>query len=579
MTGALKYEEYLGSSSSIVDLALARLEGAKVMERLWRRDHEVWKPSPEGIANRLGWLDLPRQGPAELSPLVELARQVRAAGLDRAVLIGMGGSSLAPELFRKTFGVADGWLDLRVADTTDPDAVVALTGDCPPERTLYVAATKSGGTVETLSLLKHFWARACEALGAAAGGHFVAITDPGSRLAALAEQHGFRATVLGIPEVGGRFSALSPFGLFPAALLGLDVERLIASACDMAERCGPSVLASDNPAARLGVTMAELARAGRDKLTLTVDDPGLGDSFCDWVEQLVAESTGKEGAGILPVVGEPFARPARYGSDRLFVCMGRAAEAEGARARRESLVAAGHAMVCLRFDDPYDLGGLIFVWELATAVAGHCLQVNPFDQPDVEAAKVAGRRAVAEFRERGALPAETPAVDDGALAVYGDVTADTPAGALHAFFDRARPPEYVGIQAYLPPDAEIAEALAELRWRLHAALGIAVTVGYGPRFLHSTGQLHKGDAGRGRFLQLTADPAHDVPIPDEMGDRAGALSFGVLEAAQALGDRHALVAAGRKVLRVHLGHDPVAGLMAVANFWDAPRISTIPGPR
>jgi glucose-6-phosphate isomerase len=576
----VKLTTELGPMRATVDVALAHIAGCNAVRRVWGRDHTLWKPTGAEIDNRLGWLDVAPRMRAEVGRYADLAAEVRAAGYTRVLLLGMGGSSLAPELFAKTFGGAEGTapgLDLTVVDTTDPEAVLALAEATDPARTLWVVSTKSGGTVETFSLMRYFFARASAALGeASAGDHFVAITDPGSALAELAAAWRFRAVLHGDPSIGGRYSALSPFGLVPAALIGVDLERLLASADRVAALCGPDTPVDENPAARLGVVMAELARAGRDKLTLVFPPGGLHPSFGDWVEQLVAESTGKEGKGILPVVGEPLASPSRYGHDRLFVCF----ELEGrpdpiVDQQLAMLVAARHPLVRLRLDTLYDLGGQLFLWELATAVAGHCLQINPFDQPNVESAKVVARKMVAAFKDSGTLPEPPPSLSAAGLTVFGGAPAGTAAEALVAFLERIRPPEYLSIHAYLPPSDDTSAALAALRARLRDNLGVAVTVGYGPRFLHSTGQLHKGDAGRGRFLQLTADAPRDATIPDEMGSPEGALTFGVLELAQALGDRQALLDADRKVLRVHLGRDIEGGLATLARPFD-PRPSIIP---
>lgn len=552
------YTAQLGKEAAAIDEALTRLERERVIPRIWRRDHRVWSPEPAEISNRLAWLDVAERMAQTPKIFTELAEEVRIAGYDRALLLGMGGSSLAPEMFRLTFGVMPGFLDLSVIDTTDPAAVLAWAEAVDPARTLWLVASKSGGTVETLSQLKFFYRLAANALGPdRAGEHFVAITDPGSKLADLARQGRFRATVLGDPDIGGRFSALSPFGLAPAALLGLDLSQLLLSAREMAVACGPEVPARDNPAARLGLTLAELARRGRDKLTLVI--PEACQSFGDWVEQLVAESTGKEGRGILPVVNEPLGPPSVYGDDRVFVQLCLPGD-PAAGDVLESLARAGHPVIRLEMGDLSELSGQIFLWELATAVMGAVLGINPFDQPNVEAAKVAAREVVAAYHEAGALPDEPPALEQGDLKLYGQVGAADLDGAIAELLEGLRPPGYLAIQAFLPPSAETSAALEKLRVQLRDRRQIAVTVGYGPRFLHSTGQLHKGDAGRGRFLQLTADSPRDAGIPDGIEADGSSLSFGVLEAAQARGDRQALVDAGRPAICLHLGPDIAAGL-------------------
>ena len=541
---AQSFDSLLGSISSKLPIqnpkskiqnhkrALANLAHDQVIPRIWAGDHTVWKPDPAGIADRLGWLRCPAAMPADLPRLEAFAGSIRDAGYTHALLLGMGGSSLAPELFSALFS-ASGGLSLAVLDSTVPGAVLAHARRLDPARTLFVVSTKSGTTVETLSFFKYFYNWTVAALGAGrAGDHFVAITDPGSKLADLAARLHFRDTFLNDPEVGGRNSALSFFGLVPAALVGVDLPRLLDSAAAMAAACGPAVPVEDNPAACLGVAMAASAMAGRDKLTF-VAPPHLA-GFCDWAEQLVAESTGKEGKGILPVVGEPLGAPDAYGDDRLFVYLG------------------DHAGLSLQpavrvdWPDLYDLGGQFFLWEMATAVAGHRLGINPFDQPNVEAAKVLARRLVAEYNEKGALPAAFAAQLD--------------AIAFSSFLDQARPGDYVAVQAYLQPTAKTTAALQAFRARLRERTHLAVTLGYGPRYLHSTGQLHKGDAGRGLFIQLTAADPEDAPIPDEPGSPASSLTFGLLKTAQALGDAQALAAAGRRLIRFDLGNDVIGGI-------------------
>ncbi|MCK4470808.1 MAG: glucose-6-phosphate isomerase, partial [Anaerolineae bacterium] len=372
-----------------------------------------------------------------------------------------------------------------------------------------------------------------------------AITDPGSRLVDIAQRHNFRATFLNDPNIGGRYSALSYFGLVPAALVGVDLETLIHRALTMACNCDSCncPIAGDNNGARLGAIIGALAQAGRDKVTL-VTSPAIA-SFGDWVEQLIAESTGKEGKGILPVVGEPLGPPDVYGGDRLFVYL-RLEGDDTHDAAIQALEDAGHPVVRLRLNDLYDLGGQFFLWETATAVAGHRLGINPFDQPDVEAAKVLARRMVAEYQEKGVLP--------------GGESAPLTAGVLNEFLAQAQAGDYVALQAYVQPTPETDAALAALRVRLRDHTRLATTVGYGPRFLHSTGQLHKGDAGHGLFIQFTADDPRDAAIPDEVGSQDSSISFGVLKMAQVLGDRQALLDAGRRVIRFHLGDDVVGGL-------------------
>ncbi len=549
----------LGDYADAVDGALVHLRDEKVLGRIWKHDHTVWKPEPTEISNRFGWLHSPETMQEALPEIKALVDAVRADGYTHALLLGMGGSSMAPEVFRRAFGVKEGYLDLAVLDSTDPGAVLEHAERLDLSRTLFIVSTKSGGTVETFSFFKYFYDRVAEAVGAeGASAHFIAITDPGSALEETAEKYGFRATFLNDPNIGGRYSALSHFGLVPAALIGVDVAKLLDRASTMAHNCDGcnSPVEGDNRGAWLGAVMGEMAAAGRDKLTL-LTTPSLA-AFGPWVEQLIAESTGKEGTGILPVVGEPPGPPEAYGDDRLFVSM--SLRNETGDDTVEDLVRAGQPVVRIRLEDPYDLGGEFFRWEMATAIAGRRLGINPFDQPSVEAAKALARQMVQEYREEGELPALAPTIREGEITVYSSSAAESMESALEDFLAQGRPGDYVALQAYVQPSEETTSALELLRLRLRDRLRLATTVGYGPRFLHSTGQLHKGGAGNGLFFQFTADDERDAPIPDEAGTPGSSLTFGVLEEAQSLGDRQALLDAGRRVIRFHLGGDVTGGL-------------------
>ncbi len=529
----------LGDYQAAVDAALVEMADRAIMRRIWAKDHTVWKPEPVEIGNRLGWLDIAPRLEAEIGRLTTLAKQVQADGFTDVLLLGMGGSSLAPELFAKTFSAEADGLNLNVLDSTDADAVRAQAARIDPAQTLFIVATKSGGTVETLSFFKYFYNLTAAALGTEnAGQHFIAITDPGSKLEKLAADYHFRDTFLNDANIGGRYSALSFFGLVPAALVGVDLSTLLARAQSV----------GDEQAAFLGAALAELAQAGRDKLTIAASPPIA--SFGGWVEQLIAESTGKDGKGIVPVVGEPLGSPAVYGDDRLFVYLRLAGDVTH-DAEFERLAAAGHPLITLDLADRYDLGGQFFLWEMATAVAGHRLGIQPFDQPNVEAAKRLAQRMVAEYMEKGELPAGD----------WADVTAAT----LHQFLAQSQPGDYIALQAYVAPTPETDAALLALRAALRDRYRLATTVGYGPRFLHSTGQLHKGDGGNGRFIQFVSDLVEDAAIPDTAGQPDSTMTFGVLKLAQALGDALALRNANpnRSVIRFHLGQDVAAGLKAL----------------
>ncbi len=546
LSGDQPYATSLGTYEQAVETSITALRDARILSRIWAHDYMVWKPEPTEITNRLGWLHSPEVMAGQVGRLQAFAEEVIDDGYTNAVLLGMGGSSLAPTVFQKTFGNRGASLRLAVLDSTDPAAVRSVVEEFDPFRTLYIVSTKSGGTVETLSFFKYFYNHLGATIGYdRAGDHFVAITDPGSQLEKLAERNRFRATFLNDPNIGGRYSALSHFGLVPAALLGMDLEKLLASASTMAcicDGCNCPVY-GNNYGGKLGAALGTMALAGRDKLTF-ITSPTLN-SFGDWVEQLIAESTGKEGRGILPVIGEPLAAPEMYGDDRLFVYLRLDGEPTH-DAAVQALEAAGQPVIRLFLRDRYDLGGQFFLWEMATAVAGHLLNINPFDQPNVESAKQRAREMVRAFEKTGSLPEDYPSTLSPA--------------ALTEFVSQAKEGDYFAIQAYVRPSIETDEALRRLRVHLRNSTRLAVTVGYGPRFLHSTGQLHKGDGGNGLFVQLTSADKQDVPVPDVAGEDASSISFGTLKMAAALGDKQALLETGRRVIRFHLGGDIAGGI-------------------
>ena len=544
LAGQMRMSTHLEEYETIVDRALAVMGEEEIINRIWAHDHTVWNPDPSEISNRLGWLRIAESMETSQESLVDLVTAVQSAGYTDAVLLGMGGSSLAPEVFYKTFGAAEEYLNLSVLDSTDPGAVLEIERRINIDKTLFIVATKSGGTAETLSFFNYFYNRVEAKLGQEnAGQHFIAITDPGSKLVDIAAKYNFRTIFLNDPNIGGRYAALSLFGLVPAALVGVDVPRLLdralIAACNAGEdNCSP---AENNIAAKLGAVMGTLAQAGRDKITL-ITSPPLA-SFGDWVEQLIAESSGKDGKGILPVVGEAVGAPDKYGPDRLFAYL-RLDGDETYDAQVKALQDAGYPVVQLALKDLTDLGAQFLLWEMATAVAGNRLGIQPFDQPDVEAAKIQARKMIAAYQDSGALP-------------EGETTTASAAN-LQMFLSQAQPGDYIALQAYVNPSAETDAALQALRLHLRDQTKLAVTVGYGPRFLHSTGQLHKGDAGNGLFIQITADMSQDLAIPDEAGRPDSGISFGVLKTAQALGDSAALRQAGRRVIQFHLGADVAA---------------------
>jgi glucose-6-phosphate isomerase len=555
----------LGAYQFRIDKALDELHAQNVIRRIWQHDHTVWKPDQTEINNRLGWLDCPETMKANIREIDAFVHEVRAGGFTHALLLGMGGSSLAPEVFRLTFGVKEGYLDLAVLDSTDPGAVLAFERNHDLSKTLFIVSSKSGGTVETLSFFKYFFNRVAETVGDQnAGRYFVAITDPGSSLETTANQLDFRKIFLNDPDVGGRFSALTCFGLVPAALTGIEVAGLLENAGEMAQRCRNETLSeNENTGAFLGVMMGKMAKLRRDKVTLVASPPIA--SLGVWVEQLVAESTGKENRGILPVATEPVSRPEVYADDRLFVYL-RLENDTTFDVPVQALRQAGQPVVQLNLHDKYDLGGEMFRWEFATAVACWQLGVNPFDQPDVESAKVQAQKMMAEYQKKGALPQPKPKFRDNGITVYTDLAAEN---LVETFRDFIIPVEnkrdkllreYVALQAFIQPSAESDIALHRFATMIRNKYRLATTYGYGPRFLHSTGQLHKGDAGNGLFIQITASMLEDAAIPDKAGETKSSSTFGVLKMAQALGDHQALRDAGRQVIRFDLGDDVVRGL-------------------
>ena len=504
-------------ADAAVALRLDAMERAQLPRRIWARDPTVWKdPDTPEIRDRLGWLTVGKAMAQQVKPLKAFADEVRAE-LHHVVLCGMGGSSLAPEVLWRTFGAAPGYPSLQVLDSTDPRAVAQAVEGRDLARTLFIISSKSGTTQESDSFFRHFWERT-----GGRGSQFVAITDPGTPLEQLAGERGFRRAFLNPPDIGGRYSALSYFGLVPAALIGVDLETLLHRAHRMAEACAACVPSLENPAAWLGAILGEGALAGRDKATFVLS-PGIA-SFGLWVEQLIAESTGKEGKGILPVADEPLGPPEVYGSDRVFVSMALTGEADdGTEARLAALEQAGHAVVHLRLNDRYDLGQEFFRWEFATSVAGAVLRINPFDQPNVAESKANTKSVLAKNS------APSPAAF---------------APELEQFLAGIKPGDYLAIMAYLPPTPENDRRLSAIRLRLRDRLKVATTLGYGPRFLHSTGQLHKGGPPVGHFLQITERSNQDLPIPGE------SFGFARLEEAQAEGDLLALRARGCPAIRI-----------------------------
>ncbi len=545
LTSAMDRQSWnLGTYTPRVDALRRDWQAEGVASRLWRRDPTLWPAAPpQDVADRMGWLQLPELMHQELSEISAFADEIRKEGTRHVVVLGMGGSSLAPEVLQAMFGGRPGYPELIVLDSTHPEAVAAVARRIDPRKTLFLVSSKSGTTLEPLSFYRYFW-EAVRATGAAPERQFAAVTDPGTPLEKLAEEERFRAVFRALPTVGGRYSALTLFGLVPAALIGADVSGLLDQAWTMAKECAPSVPVLENPGLGLGAVLGELATHGRDKLTIYASE-GFA-SFPVWVEQLVAESTGKMGKGIVPVVGEPRGAIDHYGADRLFVEIQENGSPDAdVAAHIARLMNAGHPVIHLRVSDRKDLGQEFFRWELAVASSGMVLGIDPYDQPDVELAKELARKAMAH--PPGAAGAK------GEEAVRVQETREL-SRRLKEWMGLCHPGDYVAIQAYLAPAPETSATLQEIRRTLLERLRVATTLGMGPRFLHSTGQLHKGGPNTGLFLQIVDAPEKDLVVPG-MG-----YTFGQIIRAQALGDYQALMQKRRRVLRVNLGSDVPAGL-------------------
>ena len=526
------------------------------LRRLWARDAKVWTGGDE--SKWLDWLDAVDRSREAVPMLTALGTSLRQEDFTAALLIGMGGSSLGPEVLAKILGTESGGLPLFIIDSTDPAQIASCEAALDIKRTLFIVASKSGSTLEPDILLQYFLDRAKAALGPAAGRQFIAITDPGSKLETFARDNGFRQIVAGVPGIGGRYSVLSNFGLVPAVVMGIDVERMLATAALMVRSCSVDTPAVGNPGVILGVVMGTAARAGRDKLTI-IASPALA-SFGAWVEQLIAESTGKHGLGIVPVDAEAIGKPDVYANDRLFIHLRLDDDSDSAGDQAvAALISAGQPIVKISLSAREQIAQEFFHWEMATAVAGAVLGIHPFDQPDVEAAKIQTRELMSAYERDNILPQTSPQIVDGNFAVYGTGLGNTITleHALAWLVGQLKPGDYFALLAYIEMNESHRAALQGMRKTVRDTCSVATCLGFGPRFLHSTGQLYKGGPNSGVFLQITCDDAADLPVPGR------SYSFGTVKAAQALGDFSVLQQRGRRALRVHVKGELGSSLAAL----------------
>jgi len=551
------------SLATTVKATIADWQSGGKMQRLWQRDATLWTGSDE--ANWLGWLDIVDEQIAQHDQLAKVAKEVQSRGFQHILLLGMGGSSLCPEVLRMTFGRTTHFPTLHVLDSTDPGQVKAFEHLIDIPKTLFIVSSKSGSTLEPNIFKQYFFERTKQAVGAVkVGSQFIAITDPGSKMQQVAEADRFLHVFFGRPSIGGRYSALSNFGMVPAAVMGLDTKKFLARAAEMVRACGPGATVEENPGAVLGVILGAAANAGRDKVTI-ITSPGISDLGA-WLEQLLAESTGKIGKGIIPVGRESLTTPEVYGNDRVFAYVRLETGADATQdAKVAAIEKAGHPVVRITMADTYDLGAEFFRWEIATAVAGSIIGINAFNQPDVEASKIATRELTSAYEKTGSLPAEKPVVEDSGIKLFTDEknaaelakaggSDNSLAGYLRAHLARIKASDYFAVLGYIQMNGEHEESLQTLRHSVRDKKRVATCLGFGPRFLHSTGQAYKGGPNSGVFLQITCDDSVELPVPGQK------YTFGVVKAAQARGDFQVLADRGRRALRVHLGSNVKAGL-------------------
>jgi transaldolase/glucose-6-phosphate isomerase len=528
------------------------------VKKLWARDASLWTNSDE--SKWLGWLSIVDEQQKTATRFVKFAEEIAAGGFSHALLLGMGGSSLCPEVMRKSFGKIAGFPELHVLDSTDPAQIKSIESKIDLANTLFFVSSKSGTTLEPNIFKQYFFERVRQVIGDGAGDRFIAITDPGSKLREVAERDQFRKIFLGVPGIGGRYSALSDFGLAPAAAIGIDVVKFLNRTAEMVSSCRADVAAQDNPGLILGAILGAAHNLGRDKITITTS-PGIYDLGA-WLEQLLAESTGKNGKGLIPVDREALAAADQYGNDRVFVYL--KLQSDPTNDAIDALESAGQPVVRITISDIYNLGQEFFRWEIATAVAGSIIGINPFDQPDVEASKVATRKLTEEYEQRGSLPTESPFFEGDRIKLFADesntneliqvISDRSLAGFLKTHLDRLRAGDYFALLAYVEMNDAHEQVLQTTRRAVRDRKRVATCLGFGPRFLHSTGQAYKGGPNTGVFLQVTCDDAIDLPVPDQK------YTFGVVKSAQARGDFEVLAERGRRALRIHLGANVLDGL-------------------
>ncbi|HTS04641.1 MAG TPA: bifunctional transaldolase/phosoglucose isomerase [Candidatus Eisenbacteria bacterium] len=551
--------------ASSVKSTIADWQSKGKVKKLWDRDASLWTGDDE--SKWLGWLDVVDEQKAQHEQLDKLAKEVRARGFEHILLLGMGGSSLCPEVLRMTFGRIPHFPTLHVLDSTDPAQVKAFEHQIEIPKTLFIVSSKSGSTLEPNIFKQYFFERTKQVVGSdKVGSHFIAVTDPGSKMQQVAEHDKFLHIFFGRPSIGGRYSALSNFGMVPAAAMGLDTKKFLDRADEMVRACGAGVSVEENSAVVLGIILGSAAVSGRDKVTI-ITSHGIADLGA-WLEQLLAESTGKIGKGVIPVDREHLSTPDVYGNDRLFVYLRLENEADAEQdAKVAAIEKAGHPVVRITMADIYDLGAEFFRWEIATAVAGSIIGINAFNQPDVEASKVATRALTTEYETKGSLPAEKPILESDGIKLFTDeknaaelakaAGEKSLAGYLKAHLNRIHAGDYFAVLGYIQMNAEHEQSLQAVRHAVRDKKHVATCLGFGPRFLHSTGQAYKGGPNSGVFLQITCDDAVELPVPGQK------YTFGVVKAAQARGDFQVLAERGRRALRVHLGKDLKNGLAAL----------------